>query len=99
MEQSSGKLAHQLGEQVCLFVGTSPGKNSRQRLRAAQTINHGLQCHLPSRRHQSAFLANQRRGQPLAAGEIVKTVSPLVADPVAVDRFVLTRGLKRAILF
>src|SRR6185503_20361370 len=82
---------NQFSEQKSFFIGISPGENRRQRLSRAKAVVNGLQRDLPSRRHQAAFLADQRRGQTLAAGEIVKTVAPFVTNPMAVDRFVDAR--------
>src|SRR5437867_6273676 len=48
---------------------------------------------LPSRRHQSASLTNQRHRQTRATRQVMKTITPFVTEPVAVDRFVDT-GLK-----
>ena len=36
----------------------------------------------------AAFVANHRRGQPFTAGQIMKTITSFVAEPVAIHRFV-----------
>src|SRR5262249_61229499 len=42
----------------------------------------------PRPRQQAAFMANHGCGYPSTAGQIMKTVTSLVAKPMAIDRFV-----------
>ncbi len=85
------KFFYQLGKEVSLFVGVSAGKNAGQRLARTKPLVNCLQRGLPIGRYQTAFLADHRRGQALAAGEIVKAVTSFVAEPMAVHSFVNAR--------